>query len=258
LKFRSLPGLTTYEDARRLQLALVDARANDEIADTVLFVEHEPVVTRGRGLQRGASDVDAQGKPLPRQIALPGPLPAGVEFAESERGGDLTYHGPGQLVIYPICKLDGQGFGPARDVAGFLRRFEQAMIELIGEWSEGTTQAFAREGATGVWVRKPGASESDAQKIASMGIAVRRWVTYHGLAINCVNDLKPFHLISPCGFAPEVMTRLTGWVPPRSVAAHALGDWADGGRAWLEASIQRKLSEIAAASDILNPSAPMA
>lgn len=255
MQFWSLTGLTNYEDARRLQLALVEARANDQISDTVIFVEHEPVVTRGRGLQRGPSDVDASGIPLPRQIALPGPLPAGIAFAESERGGDLTYHGPGQLVIYPICKLDGQGFGPARDVAAYLRRFEGLVIESIAEWSGRTAQGFAREGATGVWVRKIGESEDLARKIASMGIAVRRWVTYHGLALNCVNDLKPFHLISPCGFAPEVMTRLEDWVPPSSETAHALASWQSGGRTWFEAAIARRLAPVTASSHILKLSA---
>lgn len=255
MQFWSLTGLTKYEDARRLQLALVDARADDQIPDTVLFVEHEPVVTRGRGLQRGLSDVDASGKPLPRQIALPGPLPAGVAFAESERGGDLTYHGPGQLVIYPICKLDGRGFGPARDVAGFLRRFEHTVIELIGEWSDGAAQGLACEGATGVWVHKSGESKDRARKIASMGIAVRRWVTYHGLAINCVNDLGGFHLISPCGFAPEVMTRLSDWLPSKSETARALGDWPVEGRTWLEARIAQKLAPRQSTSHIQNLSA---
>jgi lipoyl(octanoyl) transferase len=243
LRFWSLAGLIPYEEARKLQLRLVELRSEDRIPDTVLFLEHEPVVTRGRGLQRGKSDVDAQGNPLPRQIALSAPLPPGLAFAESERGGDLTYHGPGQLVVYPICKLDGLGFAPARDVAGFLRRFESVFIDLVGEWSGGALQGLAREGATGVWVRRPGESEEASRKIASMGIAVRRWVTYHGLAINCVNDLKPFHLISPCGFSPEVMTCLRDGLAPRSPAALALADWDRGGRETIIRSIAARLSD---------------
>jgi lipoate-protein ligase B len=126
-------------------------------------------------------------------------LPLGLEFAESDRGGALTYHGPGQLVVYPICKLDGEGFGPKRDVSAFVRKLERLLIEEIAVCG---LAAGPRENATGVWV--------GPRKIASIGIAVRRWVTYHGLAVNLVNDLGPFHLISPCGFGAEVMTNLAG------------------------------------------------
>jgi len=195
LRFWSLKGYVSYEDVRDLQLSLVDQRARDLIPDTVLFLEHLPVVTRGRGLQ-------FTGVPRDRHMPLPGVFPSGISFADSERGGDLTYHGPGQLVVYPICKLDGRGFGPLHDVAGFLRKIEQIFVDELGRFG---LHAEAREQATGVWVGD--------RKIASMGIAVRRWVTYHGIALNCVNDLSPFHLISPCGFSPEVMTRLSDLAP---------------------------------------------
>lgn len=238
MNFWSLSGLTRYEAVRELQLALVDLRARDLIADTVLFIEHEPVITRGRGLQ-------FTGAPGPRQMPLPGALPAEVSFAESERGGDLTYHGPGQLVVYPICKLDGRGFGPHHDVAAFLRRFEQVFIDVVTELGKGRVQAVARENATGVWVRMPeglrshGMAETGGygnadKKLASMGIAVRRWVVYHGLAINCVNDLEPFRLISPCGYSPDVMTRLSDLLGSESEEARTLLDWERRGRADLE------------------------
>lgn len=194
MEFRSLPGLQPYEKIRQLQLELIQSRAADEIPDTVLFLEHTPVVTRGRGLQ-------FTGAERPRHMPLLEPLTQGMDFAESERGGDLTYHGPGQLVIYPICKLDGKGFGPHHDVVGFLRKLENVLIGILAVRG---IQAGPREDATGVWIGD--------RKIASMGIAVRKWVTYHGIAINCVNDLAPFHQISPCGFSPEVMTRLSDWV----------------------------------------------
>lgn len=201
MDFRSLPGLVPYEEARRIQLDLVEKRARDEIPDTVLILEHEPVITRGRGLQfdpnRGA-----------RQMPFaPDSLPKGIAFAESERGGDLTYHGPGQLVVYPICKLDGKGFGPERDVTGFLRKLEQVFIDVLASWD---IRASAKPGATGIWVETAAQGE---RKVASLGIAVRKWVTYHGIAINCVNDLFPFQFISPCGFAPEVMTRVEDLLP---------------------------------------------
>jgi lipoate-protein ligase B len=215
--FRSLPGLISYEAGRKLQLDLVERRAREEIADTVLFLEHEPVITRGRGLQFSPSRHERH---MP---FAPGMLPQGVAFAESERGGDLTYHGPGQLVIYPICKLDGRGIGPDHDVTGFLRKFEQAVIDVLGEWG---IKARAAEGATGIWVGE--------RKVASLGIAVRKWVTYHGMAINCVNDLSPFKLISPCGFAPEVMSRLEDLKP---------GGLGPNWRTELESAISRRMLE---------------
>jgi len=191
LQFWSLSGLHSYESIRELQLQLVELRYRDLIPDTVLFLEHTPVITRGRGLQY-------TGQARPKHMPLLQLLPEGISFSESERGGDLTYHGPGQWVVYPICKLDGQGFGPHHDVAGFLRRLELIFIEeLVGRG----LSAEAKDNATGVWV--------GTRKIASIGIAIRKWVSYHGVALNCVNDLKPFYLISPCGFNPEVMTRLS-------------------------------------------------
>ena len=112
----------SYESVRQYQLTLVEARARDEIENTILFLEHEPVITRGRGLQFTGTRRD-------RHMPLPVVLPAEVAFAESERGGDLTYHGPGQLVIYPIIKLDGSNaFAPKHDVAGFLRGLESTVI----------------------------------------------------------------------------------------------------------------------------------
>ncbi len=237
MEFRRLPGLTPYEQARLLQLELVERRARGEIGDTVLFVEHTPVITRGRGLQFSRAQADR-----PRHMPLPGPLPSGIEFRESERGGDLTYHGPGQLVVYPILKLDGSGFGPQHDVAAFLRRFEALFIGLIAELGQGAVEGLSREEATGVWVRRPGEPESASRKIASMGIAVRRWVTYHGLAINCVNDLAAFRLISPCGFSPEVMTRLADWLPAGSEGGQWLARWDRGGREELEARVARAWS----------------
>lgn len=191
MQFWSLSGLTPYENARLIQLKLLELRAADRIPDTVLFLEHEPVITQGRGLQ-------FTGTPRPRHMPVPLQLPQGVSFAESERGGDLTFHGPGQLVIYPIVKLDGKGFGPNHDIGGFLRKFEQVLID---ELAARGIQAESRENAAGVWAGN--------RKIASMGIAIRKWVTYHGMAVNCVNDLKYFQLISPCGFSPEVMTKLS-------------------------------------------------
>lgn len=199
--------LVTYAQTSELQKKLVELRASDEIPDTVLFVEHLPVITRGRGLQ-------FTGALRPRHMPVPAQLPAGMDFSESERGGDLTYHGPGQLVVYPIFKLDGQSpHSPQHDVGAFLRGLEKV---LISEFAALGLHAESRAEATGVWVGE--------RKLVSLGIAIRKWVTYHGAAINVVNDLEPYHLISPCGFAPEVMTRLVDLLPEFALLKNT-SDW---------------------------------
>lgn len=200
IQVRSLEGLRSYQEIRELQLSLIDQRAQDQIPDTLLFLEHSPVITQGRGLQfTGVSNTL-------RHMPRPQNLPKGIEFSESERGGDLTYHGPGQLVMYPLFKLDGNGFAPNRDVAEFLRKLERVVLNVLARMG---LSAHVRPHATGVWIGD--------QKIASIGIAIRKWVSYHGIALNCVNDLTPFQLISPCGFSPDVMTRLADWMPMDSL-----------------------------------------
>ncbi|OFZ19803.1 MAG: lipoyl(octanoyl) transferase [Bdellovibrionales bacterium GWB1_55_8] len=213
LTFVSLEGETSYEDIRKKQLELVEDRIADRIPDTVLFLEHRPVITRGRGLQQNGSD---RSRHMP--IAA---IPEGVEFHDSERGGDLTYHGPGQLVIYPICKLDGSGFGPNRDVTEFIRKLERLLIAELSSWG---IQGESRHGATGVW--------AGGKKVASIGVAVRKWVTYHGMAINCVNDLSTFRAFSPCGFAPEVMGRLKDLLEVSSSNAGVEARSALNGASW--------------------------
>lgn len=218
MELKSLPGLSSYSAVRELQLELVEKRARGEIPDTVLFLEHEPVITRGRGLQ-------FTGEVRERHMPAPALLPAGTAYCESERGGDLTYHGPGQLVVYPIIKLDGQSPSwPKHDVSGYLRRLELIFIDELGSLG---LKAEARTQATGVWV--------GAKKVASIGIAVKKWVTYHGIAINVINDLSPFSLISPCGFSPEVMTSLKTLLPgcPELQDKHA---W----RPWLESRLKSR------------------
>jgi lipoyl(octanoyl) transferase len=173
-------GRTSYAEATALQAALVEARAAGTTGDWLLFVEHPPVVTAGRGAHADSLRVP------PEQLAR-----LGVEFHESSRGGDVTWHGPGQLVGYPICDLSARG----RDLHQFLRALEQALIDALGGWGISATRA---EGLTGVWV--------DGGKIASIGIAVRRWVSYHGFALNVAPDLAGFDLIHPCGLRGVRMT----------------------------------------------------
>lgn len=179
-------GLLDYEDAWKLQLELLEERALDQIPDTLLFVEHPPVFTLGRktpGVRDGA--------------ALPAEL-AGIPVHIIERGGEATYHGPGQLVVYPILTLDVK-FGPK----AYLRAMEESLIAVLAHFG---LEGYWQDGKTGVWLKD---SQNHERKIASLGIAVRKGVSYHGLALNVCNDLRPFSLIQPCGFAPTVMTSLS-------------------------------------------------
>src|SRR5262249_28523988 len=150
--------------------------------DTLILVEHPHVITLGR-----ARDARAN-------LVAPGDVPV----VEIERGGDVTYHGPGQLVAYPIVALgDGE-----RDLHRFLRSLEDGIIGTLAALG---VAAGRRAGATGVWV--------DGRKVASIGISCRRWVTFHGLALNVATDLGYFARINPCGFDAAVMTsvaELTG------------------------------------------------
>lgn len=188
----SIKDPISYAEARLIQLNYVEKRITNKIADTFFFLEHKPVITRGRGLQWTGEKKE---KHMPMTQ-----VPNGVEFSESERGGDLTYHGPGQIVIYPICKLDGSLF-LKNDIHFFLRTLEIVTIKTLEKYG---LNCITKENATGVWINHEGVDK----KIASIGIAVRKWVTYHGIAINLTNDLKPFFSFSPCGFQPEVMTNL--------------------------------------------------
>jgi lipoyl(octanoyl) transferase len=174
-------GTVGYRDVWTRQLELVEQRKNDEIADTLIVVEHPHVFTLGR-----------------RRESRGNVLAAGdVEVIEIERGGDVTYHGPGQLVAYPIVLLrDGE-----RDLHKFLRNLEEAVIRTCARFGLG---ADREPGKTGVWT---GAS-ADRKKLCSMGIACRKWVTFHGLALNVTTDLSYFARINPCGFESKIMSSL--------------------------------------------------
>jgi lipoate-protein ligase B len=158
----------------------VARRADGKIPDCLLLLEHDPVVTLGRA------------------FAGPEPAIAGMEIARAERGGKATFHGPGQLVGYPILALaEGE-----RDLHLHLRRIEDLLIAALAEFGiAGEREA----GATGVWVRMGNATK----KVASIGVAVRRWVTYHGFALNVGRDLRGFDGFDPCGFSSSVMTSLS-------------------------------------------------
>jgi lipoyl(octanoyl) transferase len=172
-------GLMAYADAHARQLELVAARQREAAPDTLLLAEHPHVITLGR-----------------RPGAAAHVLGAGdVPVVEVERGGDVTYHGPGQLVAYPVLLLrEGE-----RDLHRYLRCLEGAVIRALAEI--GVDDAQRRDGATGVWVGE--------RKVASIGVACRRWVTFHGLAVNVATDLGYFARIQPCGFDAAVMTSVS-------------------------------------------------
>jgi lipoate-protein ligase B len=174
-------GRRPYAPVLELQRALCRARVEGQITeDLLLLVEHDPVMTLGRSTQTSSL-------PIP-----PADLPAhGVEVFEVERGGDVTFHGPGQLVGYPIVDL--QQLKP--DLHWYLRELEGALIDALGTLG---IPGQRSKGQTGVWV--------GPRKIASIGVHVKKWITLHGFALNVTTDLKYFDLIVPCGIDGVEMT----------------------------------------------------
>jgi lipoyl(octanoyl) transferase len=194
-------GVIVYDAAVELQEWVHAARVAGTIPDVLLLLEHPPVITLGRG---------AHAEHL---VAAPESLRArGVEVRETSRGGDITYHGPGQLVGYPIVSLEERG----RDVHQYLRDLEEALIVALGDFG---VVGGRVPGLTGVWVGN--------EKVAAIGVGVRRWVTWHGFALNVTTDLDAFSLIVPCGIRDRGVTslsRLLGRTVAREEAvAAALG-----------------------------------
>ncbi len=178
------PGLVPYEDARRLQKEIELARQAEAVPDVLLLLEHPPVYTKGR---RATADELPMGADWYRMH--------GIEVIGTDRGGRVTYHGPGQLVGYPIVSLRPYH----DDVHEYIRRMERVIIAALGDWG---VEAEVVEGLTGVWT-------PERRKIASIGVHVSRGVTTHGFAINVNNDLQPFEWVVPCGIEACRMTSLT-------------------------------------------------
>lgn len=168
-------GLKDFKEIWELQKQLVEERVRGSRPDTLILVEHPSVVTRGRGYNGRTM----AGTTLP--------------VYDIERGGDATYHGPGQLVGYPIIHLKERGL----KVGDYIRLLEQAIIDGVEPFG---VKARRLKGFTGVW--------AEGKKIASIGIAVKSWVTYHGFALNVSTDLTQFRGIYPCGLQPEQMASL--------------------------------------------------
>jgi lipoyl(octanoyl) transferase len=172
----------SYRDAFAVQRDLVDRRKRGEISDQLLFVQHPHVITMGRNGR--ASNLLASEEVLRR---------AGVEFQETDRGGDVTYHGPGQIVGYPIFDLREW----KRDVVAYVRALEQVIIDAIGGFGIAGSRVA---GATGVWTGQG--------KIAAIGVHISRWVTSHGFALNVNTNLEYFRYIIPCGLTKPVTSML--------------------------------------------------
>ena len=194
-------GLIEYGAAWDLQRRLVAARKAGAVPDVLLLCEHPPVITLGRNGK--ASNLHASDHVL-RQM--------GISFFETDRGGDITYHGPGQLVGYPILNLSEI----RRDVGWYVRSLEEAMIAATAEFGIASRRLAGR---TGVWVdvpvralasgsETPTALPTDEEKLAAIGVHLSRWVTSHGFAYNVSTDLRHFDLIVPCGIVGKRATSL--------------------------------------------------
>ena len=181
-------GVVDYAAALELQRELVEARRSGTIPDTLLLLEHPPVITLG---------VKTRGKPT-NVVASPDELARqGVEVFETGRGGDVTYHGPGQLVGYPILDLSPH----RRDVHRYVRDLEEALIRAVGAFG---IEAHRVSGLTGIWAGSPGREE----KLAAIGVRISRWITSHGFALNVAPDLRHFQLIVPCGIVDRGVTSM--------------------------------------------------
>jgi len=170
-------GRRDYLDVLDIQHNLLDLRGKNAIPDSLILVEHDPVFTVGKSIARDG---------LPNNIN-------GIPVIQIERGGQWTYHGPGQLVGYPILNLESRN----RDIHGFIRNLEEILILALKEFE---ISAERNPLQAGVWVRE--------KKVASIGAAIRRWLTFHGFALNVNVDLGYFSMITPCGLPSATMTSM--------------------------------------------------
>jgi lipoyl(octanoyl) transferase len=202
-------GLVKYDEALELQKQLVEERKANRIPDQLLLLEHPPVITLGVRSRDDRSHVLATPEALARE---------GVELVETGRGGDVTFHGPGQLVGYPILDLR-----PDRvDVHRYVRDLEEVMIRMAASFG---IAAERQPGFTGAWVASARGDERRYDKLAAIGVRIARWVTSHGFAFNVATNLDHFDLIVPCGIADAnkgvtSLERLVG----RSVAMREVED----------------------------------
>lgn len=180
--FTLRPGRLSYRSGLVLQTELLDKRLRED-ADILILLEHTPVITIGRGVRSF-------------QPLVPSDFFArnGIDVVKVGRGGDVTYHGPGQVVGYPIVDLEATG----RDLHRYLRMLEKVLLDTVACFA---VNARTVEGRTGIWAGE--------KKLASIGVGVRRWVSWHGFALNVGDDLSGFETIVPCGLEGVEMTSLT-------------------------------------------------
>ncbi len=180
----------SYTKALKLQLELHDKVVSGELPGALILLEHDPVITKG--VKTGAGNVLVSSQILESQ---------GIDLVDTDRGGDVTYHGPGQLVGYPVFPIRKMG----GDLHAYLRQIEQCIIDVLA----GFGLDARRNGIAGVWV--------GSHKICSIGVAIRKWVAYHGFALNVAPNMDHFRLINPCGLASDQLTslkQLLGTAPP--------------------------------------------
>lgn len=193
-------GITPYAEALEQQRRMAAARITGEISqDVLLLLEHEPVVTLGRSSKD--KNVVASKESLASR---------GIDLFEVERGGDVTFHGPGQLVGYPIIDLKRH----KQDLHWYLRQLEQALISTLAGFGVGAERNI---GFTGVW--------TEGRKIASIGVHARDWVTWHGFALNVSTDLSYFEMIVPCGIQGVVMTSIEKETAAEATVARAASEF---------------------------------
>ena len=188
-------GRVSYTEALALQQKLVELRHQQRIHNTLLLLEHPPVLTLGRNSRR--ENILASDELLARK---------GVQIHEINRGGDVTYHGPGQLVGYPI--LDLRSFSPRLGAVDYVRKLEEVLIRTCASYGIVTERVAKR---TGVWTAPNGSSQMNRlseKKIAAIGVHISRGITSHGFALNVTTDLRDFDLIVPCGIADRAVTSL--------------------------------------------------
>jgi lipoyl(octanoyl) transferase len=194
-------GRVAYAEALALQRQLIELRYQERIGNTLLLLEHPPVLTLGRNTQR--ENVLASDELLARR---------GVEIHEINRGGDVTYHGPGQLVGYPI--IDLRSFNPRLGAVDYVRKLEEVLIRACANYGVVTERVPKR---SGVWT-VPGGSIPE-KKIAAIGVHISRGITSHGFALNVTTDLRDFDMIVPCGISDRSVTSLENEI---DTAMHAL------------------------------------
>lgn len=179
-------GTVPYEKALEYQENLLAKRIAEEIQDSLILLEHPPTITTGRKGNTGSL--------LVREEYL---KKHGISFIHASRGGDITFHGPGQIVGYPILNLKNHGM----DIRRHLRMIEEMIIQTLRDFD---IEGRRIDGVTGVWVKR--------SKIASIGIAIRKWVTYHGFALNVSTNLDYFDLILSCGITDVRITSIGSWL----------------------------------------------